>query len=85
VGRVAGATGAVLVRSPQQATGGKLLDGELFFIDGYQGELWIIDGWESHEKCDLGMQAWGPAMAAEGVGMDAMTVEEFDIDTLLTG
>ena len=51
---------------------------------GYQGdELWAIDGWETREQCDRGMDNWGPAMAAEGVSMDGMNLEEFEIDSLL--
>jgi hypothetical protein len=70
----------------EQATGGKLLDGELFFVDGFQGdELWTIDGWETREACDRGMEKWGPAMQAAGVSMDDMTLEEFEIDTLHLG
>lgn len=66
-----------------QATGGKLLDGELFYVDGYQGdEIWAIDAWETREACDRGMAKWGPAMQAAGVSMDAMTLEEFEIDQL---
>jgi hypothetical protein len=69
-----------------QATGGKLLDGELFFVDGYQGdEIWAIDGWETREACDRGMEKWGPAMQAAGVSMDAMSLEEFEIDQLHLG
>jgi hypothetical protein len=69
-----------------QATGGKLLDGELFFVDGYQGEeVWSIDGWESREACDRGMEKWGPAMQAAGVSMDAFTLDEFEIDHLHLG
>lgn len=73
-------------RIREQATGGKLLDGELFFVDGYQGdELWAIDGWETREQCDRGMEKWGPAMQAAGVSMDDMTLEEFEIDQLRLG
>jgi hypothetical protein len=69
-----------------QATGGKLLDGELFFVDGSSGdEIWAIDGWETREACDRGMEKWGPAMAAAGVGMNDFTLEEFEIDTLHLG
>jgi hypothetical protein len=70
----------------EQATGGKLLDGELFFVDGYQdGEVWAIDGWETREQCDRGMEAWGPAMQEAGVSMEAMSLEEFEIDSLHLG
>jgi len=70
----------------RQATGGKLLDGELFFVDGYQGdEIWVIDAWETREQCDRGMEKWGPAMEAAGVSMDDVTVEEFEIDELHLG
>jgi hypothetical protein len=70
----------------EQATGGQLLDGELFFVDGYQGdEIWAIDGWETREACDRGMEKWGPAMQAAGVSMDAMSLEEFEIDQLHLG
>jgi hypothetical protein len=70
----------------EQATGGKLLDGELFFVDGYQGdEIWAIDGWETREACDRGMEKWGPAMQAAGVSMDGMSLEEFEIDQLHLG
>lgn len=70
----------------EQATGGKLLDGELFFVDGYQGdEIWAIDGWETREQCDRGMEKWGPAMQAAGVSMDDFTLEEFEIDQLHLG
>ena len=70
----------------EQATGGKLLDGELFFVDGYQGdEVWAIDGWETREACDRGMEKWGPAMEAAGVSMDSMSLEEFEIDQLHLG
>jgi hypothetical protein len=73
-------------RLREQATGGKLLDGELFFVDGYQGdELWTIDAWETREQCDRGMEKWGPAMEAAGVSMNDMTLEEFVIDTLHLG
>src|SRR5919201_4833832 len=73
-------------RIREQATGGKLLDGELFFVDGYQGdEIWAIDGWESREACDRGMEKWGPAMEAAGVSMDSMSLEEFEIDQLYLG
>lgn len=69
-----------------QATGGKLLDGELFFVDGYQGdEVWAIDGWETRDACDRGMEKWGPAMMAAGIGMDDFTLEEFEIDQLHLG
>jgi hypothetical protein len=69
-----------------QATGGKLLDGELFFVDGFQGdEIWSIDGWESREACDRGMEQWGPAMQAAGISMDDITLEEFEIDQLHLG
>ncbi len=69
-----------------QATGGKLLDGELFYVDGYQGdEVWVIDAWETREACDRGMEKWGPAMQAAGVSMDDMTLEEFEIDQLHLG
>jgi hypothetical protein len=71
----------------RQATGGKLLDGELFFVDGQHGdELWIVDGWKTREQCDrAAMDAWGPAMAAAGVSMDDITTEEFEIDELHLG
>ncbi|MBT2523839.1 hypothetical protein [Arthrobacter sp. ISL-28] len=69
-----------------QATGGKLLDGELFYVDGYQGdEIWAIDAWETREACDRGMEKWGPAMQAASVSMDDMTLEEFEIDQLHLG
>src|SRR4029453_14104138 len=69
-----------------QATGGKLLDGELFYVDGYQGgEIWAIDAWETREACDRGMEKWGPAMQAAGVSMDDMSLEEFEIDQLRLG
>jgi hypothetical protein len=84
VTRVKGVSKDQYERIREQATGGKLLDGELFFVDGYQGdELWAIDGWETREQCDRGMNKWGPAMAAEGVSMDGMNLEEFEIDSLL--
>lgn len=68
------------------ATGGKLLDGELFFIDGHQGdEIWILDGWETREQCDRGGEAWGRAMAAAGISMSGTTTEEFEIDELRLG
>jgi hypothetical protein len=70
----------------EQATGGQLLDGELFFVDGYQGdEVWAIDGWETREQCDRAMEKWGPAMQAAGVSMEDMTLEEFEIDRVLLG
>jgi hypothetical protein len=70
----------------EQATGGKLLDGELFFVDGYDGdEIWAIDGWETREACDRGMEKWGPAMQAAGVTMEDFTLEEFEIDQLHLG
>jgi hypothetical protein len=69
-----------------QATGGNLLDGELFFVDGYQdGELWILDGWATREQCDRGSEAWGQAMSAAGVSGEGMTLEEFEIDELRLG
>jgi hypothetical protein len=68
------------------ATGGKLLDGELFFVDGSSGdEIWAIDGWETREACDRGMEKWGPAMEAAGVAMNDFTLEEFEIDQLHLG
>jgi hypothetical protein len=86
VTRVKGVSKDQYERIREQATGGKLLDGELFFVDGYQGdELWAIDGWETREQCDRGMDKWGPAMGAEGVSMDGMSLEEFEIDSLLLG
>jgi hypothetical protein len=73
-------------RIREQATGGQLLDGELFFVDGYEGdELWAIDAWDTREQCDRGMEKWGPAMEAAGVSMDSVTLEEFEIDRLLVG
>jgi hypothetical protein len=70
----------------EQATGGKLLDGELFFVDGQQGdEIWVIDGWETREQCDRGMEKWGPAMQAAGISMEDVNLEEFEIDTLHLG
>jgi hypothetical protein len=67
----------------EQATGGTLLDGELFFVDGYQGDVvWVIDGWETREQCDRAMEKWGPAMAAAGISMDDVNLEEFEIDQL---
>jgi hypothetical protein len=70
----------------EQATGAKLLDGELFFIDGYRGdELWILDGWATREQCDRGSEAWGQAMAAAGVSGEGMTTEEFDVDEMRLG
>jgi hypothetical protein len=70
----------------EQATGGKLLDGELFFVDGSQSdEIWAIDGWETREACDRGMEKWGPAMQAAGVSMSDFTLEEFEIDQLHLG
>jgi hypothetical protein len=69
-----------------QASGGQLLDGQLFYVDGYQGdELRAIDAWETREQCDRGMEKWGPAMEAAGVGMEDFTVEEFEIDELRLG
>ena len=69
----------------EQATGGKLLDGELFFVDGYQDDVvWVIDGWETREACDRGMEKWGPAMAAAGISMDDVNLEEFEIGQLRT-
>jgi hypothetical protein len=69
-----------------QATGGKLLDGELFFVDGYQdGELWILDGWATRDQCDRGSEGWGQAMSAAGVSGEGMTLEEFEIDELRLG
>jgi hypothetical protein len=69
-----------------QATGGKLLEGELFFVDGYRGdEIWAIDGWETREACDRGMETWGPAMQAADISMEDISLEEFEIDQLHLG
>ncbi len=69
-----------------QATGGKPLDGELFYVDGYQGdEIWAIDARETRAACDRGLEEWGPAMQAAGVSMDDLTLEEFEIDQLHLG
>ena len=69
-------------RIRDQVLGGKLLDGEMFFVDGYQGdELWILDGWETREQCDrAASDVWGPAMQAAGISWGDMTTEEFEID-----
>jgi hypothetical protein len=74
-------------RIRDQALGGKLLDGELFYVDGYQGdELWVLDGWETREQCDrAASEAWGPAMEASGISMGDMTTEEFEIDQVRLG
>ena len=86
VTRAKGISRDTYVAMREQATGGKLLDGELFFVDGYQGdEVWAIDGWETREACDRGMEKWGPAMEAAGVSMDSMSLEEFEIDQLHLG
>jgi hypothetical protein len=74
-------------RIREQALGGKLLDGELFYVDGYQGdELWILDGWETREQCDrAAREAWGPPMEAAGISLGDMTTEEFEIDQVHLG
>ena len=70
----------------EQATGGKLLEGELFFVDGYQGdEIWTVDGWETREACDRAMEKWGPALQAAGISMQDFALEEFEVDEIRLG
>lgn len=64
----------------QSWAGDSLTDGEIFRVAGKGKDVWfVIDGWETREQCDASGAKLMPVLQKEGVAMDSMELEEFEI------